>query len=41
VTSAFNFAWWGVALYYLVVIGVCVYMWRITKYNLRDANLVE
>jgi competence protein ComEC len=41
VTSAVNFAWWGVGLCYLVIVGVCIYMWRVTKYNLREANLVE
>ncbi len=41
VTSAFNLSWWGVILCYLIIIGVCVYMWRATKYNLRESNLVE
>jgi competence protein ComEC len=41
VTSAVNLAWWGVGLCYLAIIGICVYMWRVTKYNLREANLVE
>ena len=41
VTSTVNLAWWGVGLIYLVIIGICVYMWRVTKYNLREANLVE
>ena len=26
---------------YAIIVGVCFYMWRITKYNLRDSNLVE
>ena len=33
--------WWGVAIFYGLIIGACLYMWRVTKYNLRDANLVE
>jgi competence protein ComEC len=41
VTSTVSLTWWGVALCYAVIIGVCVYMWRVTKYNLRDTNLVE
>ena len=32
---------WEVGIYYLILIGVCVYIWRITKFKLRDANLVE
>lgn len=32
---------WEVGAYYLILIGVCVYIWRITKFKLRDANLVE
>lgn len=28
-------------VYYAALVGVCVYMWRITKYNLRDTNIVE
>lgn len=30
-----------VAIMYAVIIGVCLYLWRATKYNLRDANMVE
>jgi len=41
VTSVVNLAWWGVAICYIVIIGACFYMWRVTKYNLRDTNLVE
>lgn len=26
---------------YLAIVTVCVCMWRVTKYNLRDSNLVE
>lgn len=30
-----------IAVIYLVIVIICVYMWRVTKYNLRDSNLVE
>jgi len=33
--------WWGVVIYYGIIVGACLYMWRATKYNLRDVNLVE
>jgi competence protein ComEC len=39
--SSVQIPWWGVALYYGVIISACLYMWRVTKYNLRDVNLVE
>jgi competence protein ComEC len=32
---------WAVVASYVVIAGVCVYMWRVTKYDLRDANIVE
>ena len=32
---------WAVAGCYIVLTAVCVYVWRKTKYNLRDSNLVE
>lgn len=32
---------WIVVLYYAVLIGLCLYVWRTTKYNLRDSNIVE
>lgn len=41
VTSTVNLAWWGVIICYVIIIGACLYMWRVTKYNLRDTNLVE
>jgi competence protein ComEC len=41
VTSTVNLSWWGVAICYVVIICICLYMWRVTKYNLRDINLVE
>ncbi len=41
VTSTVNLSWLGVTICYVVIIGACLYMWRVTKYNLRDTNLVE
>lgn len=33
---------WSIAIIiYTIIIAVCLYMSRVTKYNLRDANLVE
>lgn len=32
---------WMVLIYYLILVGVCLYMRRVTKFKLRDANLVE
>ena len=29
------------SIFYGIIIGVCVYLWRTTKYDLRDANIVE
>lgn len=26
---------------YALIIGICLYLWYVTKYNLRDSNLVE
>ena len=40
VTSTVNLEWWGFAICYAVIIGVCLYMCRVTKLNLRDTNLV-
>jgi competence protein ComEC len=33
--------WWGVVICYVAIIGLCLYMWRVTKFNLREVNLVE
>ena len=41
VTSNVHLQTWWVVAYYFVIIGVCLYMWRKTKYNLREVNLVE
>lgn len=32
---------WVVAMMYLAIAGICVYLWKVTKYGLRDENLVE
>jgi len=40
-TSNIQLQWWGVALCFSAISAVCLYMWRDTKYNLRDFNLVE
>ncbi|MFZ2545098.1 MAG: ComEC/Rec2 family competence protein [Candidatus Saccharimonadales bacterium] len=32
---------WMVWAAYIVIIAVCIYLQRVTKYNLRDANVVE
>jgi len=32
---------WMVIAYYLVLLAACFYMWRKTKFNLRDTNIVE
>lgn len=39
--SAVDIKWWVIVIYYATLIGVCLYMWRKTKYSLRDTNLVE
>ena len=41
VSSTVQLTWWMVAIYYVILASICVYMWRVTKYNLRDSNLVE
>ena len=40
-TSNVRLLWWGLTICYVFIAGVCFYMWRVTKYNLRDSNLVE
>ncbi len=32
---------WAVAAMYLIIAGTCIYLWKTTKYGLRDENLVE
>lgn len=39
--SNIQFGWFEMLICYLVIILVCIYMWRITKYNLRESSLVE
>jgi competence protein ComEC len=39
--SILQFPWWGVIICYGIIIGICFYMWRVTKFNLREVNLVE
>lgn len=41
VSSTVQSTWWMVVIYYVILTGICFYMWRVTKYNLRDSNLVE
>ena len=31
----------GVLTYYVIIVAACVWMWRATKFSLRDQNLVE
>lgn len=39
--SSVNISWLVFAGCYLLIVAACVYMWRVTGYNLRDSNLVE
>ena len=39
--SVFQLPWWGVAICYAVIVAGCLYIWRVTKFNLREVNLVE
>ena len=39
--SIVNLSWWGVVVCYTFIMIVCLYIWRVTNYNLRDVNLVE
>lgn len=32
---------WQVALMYIIITGVSIYMWYRTKFNLRDSNIIE
>jgi competence protein ComEC len=32
---------WMVWSSYIVIAGVCVYLWRATKYDLKDSNIIE
>lgn len=39
--STIQLSWWGVVFCYATIVGACFYIWRITKFNLREVNLVE
>ena len=39
--AAATIAPWLVAMVYVAIVGVCVYLWHATKYDLHDANLIE
>lgn len=41
VSSVIKIELWQVAIYYLIIVIICIYMSRATKYKLRDTNLVE
>jgi len=33
--------WWIGVIYYAALIAVCAYVWKVTKFNLRQTNIVE
>ena len=33
--------WWMAILYYAVLIGICIYMAKVTGFKLREVNIVE
>lgn len=39
--SLLNISWWIAAICYGLIIGFCVYAWRVTKFDLRETNLIE
>lgn len=39
--TALTISSYGMWLFYGVLAAVCLYMWRKTRYNLRDSNIVE
>jgi len=39
--SQLTISWWIAAIYYGLIVGFCVYMWRVTKFDLRETNLIE
>lgn len=39
--SQVELGWWFVAVYYVVLVAMCVYLWRATRLPLCDANIVE
>lgn len=41
VVSQVNLPVWGMAVLYMIIVGLCVYMWGVTKYDLSETNVVE
>lgn len=39
--TEFVMPWWGGVIYYMCLVGGCFYMWKTTKYSLRDTNIIE
>jgi competence protein ComEC len=39
--ASVEFGWVGTAVCYMMIVGLCIFMWRVTKYNLREVNIVE
>jgi competence protein ComEC len=39
--SAVQLAPIGALICYSIIVAICVYLWRVTKFDLRDANIVE
>lgn len=39
--SAVRFSTLNVLVCYAAIVAICIYMWRVTKFNLRQTNLVE
>jgi competence protein ComEC len=39
--TEFQIEWWGVLLYYAVLIAGCVYIKKVTGFNLRQTNIIE
>lgn len=39
--SNIQLEWWGVVIYYAVLVLACIIMWRTTRFNLRTTNIVK
>jgi competence protein ComEC len=39
--SKIQISWWVGVIYYVLLIAVCVYMQRVTKFKLRETNIVK
>lgn len=39
--STLQLQWWGVLLWYATLMGLCWYMWRVTKYRFHNSSIVE